>query len=65
MSPERETCPACGQLTIIPIAYDEIAEDTTCQNSDCRVVLNKEGHIIGRWTAGYVDFVRGREDAHV
>ena len=60
---ERQACPACGQQSIIPIVKDEIAEDTTCQNSECRVTLNKENRVIGRWTEGYKEYVR--EPAHV
>jgi hypothetical protein len=62
---ERAACPACGQQSIIPITHDELAEDTTCQNSECRVTLNKEGRIIGQWTAGYADFIRGPQNTHV
>jgi hypothetical protein len=65
MSVERQTCPSCGQLTIIPLAKDELAEITVCENSQCRVGVNKEGSIIGRWTTGYTEFVRGTENAHV
>jgi hypothetical protein len=59
---ESQKCPACGQLRIHPIGKDESAQATVCQNPECRIVLDKEGHITGHWTEGYAQFIR--EDPH-
>ena len=46
-------CPNCHKLSIYPIRPDETAHATTCTNSDCRVVINRKGNIVGRWDAQY------------
>jgi len=50
-------CPVCHQLTIPEIKPDEIATGTVCQNPDCRVVVDRQGNLTGRWTPGYGQFV--------
>jgi hypothetical protein len=56
--PDAQKCPACGMLRINPIGKNESATETACQNSECRIVLNKENQITGRWTEGYAQFIR-------
>ena len=50
-------CPACHQNTIPSSFHDRRDEDdffaVTCQNKECRVIIDKDKKIIGKWTINY------------
>ena len=41
----RETCPACGKMTLPVIKPNERAEARMCQNAACRKVIDRYGTI--------------------
>ncbi len=43
-------CPSCGLGTIPALPGGDAA---ACQNAECRVVIDKSGKVIGRFTEGY------------
>jgi len=46
-------CPGCSKPSIYPILPEETASATTCQNPECRVVVNRYGKVVGRWDVAY------------
>jgi len=61
-------CPQCKCESIPAFKPDEAIEAITassCQNLECRIVVDKTNTRIGQWTEGYMKLVMDKADSQV
>ena len=58
-------CPQCKCESIPAFKPDEATTASTCQNPECRIVVDKTNTRIGQWTEGYMKLVMDKADSQV